>query len=97
MLDLYTIQSELGCIGGMSGDQPMVVTMLGDLKHGRTVHSLAKLLGRFKNIKIQYVAPDLLAMPEEVLEILKWIQFLSDRIQSSLQSLNVSIYLTFYD
>ena len=80
MLDLYTIQSELGCIGGMSVDQPMVVTMLGDLKHGRTVHSLAKLLGRFQNIKIQYVAPDLLAMPQEVLEILKCIQFLSDRI-----------------
>ena len=66
LLDLYTIQSELGRIGGESKDKPMVVTMLGDLKNGRTVHSLAKLLGQFENIRIQYVAPDVLVMPDEV-------------------------------
>ena len=44
----------------------MVVTMLGDLKHGRTVHSLAKLLCHFTGIKLQYVAPSILGMPEDV-------------------------------
>jgi aspartate carbamoyltransferase catalytic subunit len=40
--------------------------MLGDLKHGRTVHSLARLLTLF-DVKINYVAPDVLRMPEEVI------------------------------
>ena len=66
LLDLYTIQSELSRIGGESKDEPMVVTMLGDLKHGRTVHSLAKLLCQFEHIKLQYVAPEALAMPDDV-------------------------------
>jgi aspartate carbamoyltransferase catalytic subunit len=44
----------------------MVITLLGDLKHGRTVHSLAKLLSYFPGVKLQYVSPDVLAMPEEV-------------------------------
>ena len=44
----------------------MVVTLVGDLKHGRTVHSLAKLLCHFPGVKLQYVAPDVLAMPDEV-------------------------------
>lgn len=34
MLDLYTINSELGTIGGTSSDAPMVITLLGDLKNG---------------------------------------------------------------
>ena len=40
--------------------------MAGDLKNGRTVHSLARLLTRYRNIKLQYVSPDSLRMPEAV-------------------------------
>jgi aspartate carbamoyltransferase catalytic subunit len=41
--------------------------MLGDLKHGRTVHSLARLLSLYK-VKLNYVAPDLLRMPPEMID-----------------------------
>lgn len=49
----------------------MVVTLLGDLKNGRTVHSLVKLLGMFSNIKLVYVAPAVLAMPAYIIEDLE--------------------------
>ncbi len=41
--------------------------MVGDLKHGRTVHSLARLLTRYR-VKLNYVAPDSLQMPREIVE-----------------------------
>ena len=40
--------------------------MVGDLKHGRTVHSLAKLLTLYKNINFRFVSPSFLKMPDEV-------------------------------
>lgn len=39
--------------------------MVGDLKHGRTVHSLARLLTLY-NVQLQYVSPDNLGMPEHI-------------------------------
>jgi aspartate carbamoyltransferase catalytic subunit len=41
--------------------------LLGDLKHGRTVHSLARLLSLYK-VKLNYVAPDILRMPTELID-----------------------------
>ncbi len=63
LLDTFTIFEELGA-GQVDG---MTVTMLGDLKYGRTVHSLARLLSMFK-VKINYVSPDILKMPKEVMD-----------------------------
>jgi aspartate carbamoyltransferase catalytic subunit len=62
LLDTFTIFEELsgGSVDGMT------VTMLGDLKYGRTVHSLARLLSLFK-VRINYVSPEILRMPREVL------------------------------
>ena len=60
LLDLFTIQEELGEIDGLQ------VTMLGDLKYGRTVHSLARLLSLY-NVKINYVSPEILRMPVEII------------------------------
>ncbi len=57
LLDAYTIREEMGAIDGLT------ITMLGDLKYGRTVHSLAKLLTLY-DVKINYVSPDILQMPE---------------------------------
>ena len=62
LLDTFTIFEELGA-GQVDG---MTVTMLGDLKYGRTVHSLARLLSLY-NVKINYVSPEILRMPKEVL------------------------------
>ncbi len=61
LLDLFTIREELGKVDGLT------VTMMGDLKYGRTVHSLARLLTLY-DVKLNYVAPALLPMPEEVVE-----------------------------
>lgn len=71
LLDIFTIQSELGIIGSINPLKPMIVTVVGDLKHGRTVHSLVKLLCLFAGIKIQYVSPESLAMPDEIINELK--------------------------
>jgi aspartate carbamoyltransferase len=63
LLDTFTIFEELsgGSVDGMT------VTMLGDLKYGRTVHSLARLLSLFK-VRINYVSPEILRIPREVMD-----------------------------
>jgi len=63
LLDTFTIFEELG-VGQVDG---MAVTMLGDLKYGRTVHSLARLLSLF-DVRINYVSPEILRMPREVMD-----------------------------
>jgi aspartate carbamoyltransferase catalytic subunit len=63
LLDTFTIFEELSA-GSVDS---MTVTMLGDLKYGRTVHSLARLLSLFK-VKINYVSPEILRMPKEVMD-----------------------------
>ena len=63
LLDIFTIVEELGTIDGLT------VTMLGDLKYGRTVHSLAKLLALY-DVKLNFVAPDLLKAPTALVDSL---------------------------
>jgi len=60
LLDLFTIQRELGRIEGLT------VAMVGDLKYGRTVHSLTRLLSHFGG-RLQFVSPEVLRMPAELL------------------------------
>jgi aspartate carbamoyltransferase len=64
LLDLFTIVEELGDVNGL------IITMLGDLKYGRTVHSLSRLLSLF-DVKINYVSPEILRMPAEIIAELK--------------------------
>ncbi len=56
LLDLFTIRKEMGKIDGLK------VAMLGDLRNGRTVHSLTKLLGNY-DVSLRYVSPDTLRLP----------------------------------
>jgi aspartate carbamoyltransferase len=60
LLDLFTIIEELG------GPNGLTITMLGDLKYGRTVHSLARLLSLYQ-VKLNYVSPEILRMPPEII------------------------------
>ncbi len=60
LLDLFTIREELGTIDGLT------VTMLGDLRYGRTVHSLARLLALYR-VRLNYVSPSNLRMPREII------------------------------
>lgn len=61
LLDLYTIQEELGHVDGLT------VTLLGDLKNGRTVHSLARLLCLY-DINLNFISPDQLRIPVDLIE-----------------------------
>jgi aspartate carbamoyltransferase catalytic subunit len=60
LLDLYTIRDELGHIDGIH------IAMVGDLANGRTVRSLAYLLGKFRDIRIWFVAPPQVAMRDDI-------------------------------
>ncbi len=64
LLDLYTINSELGKVDGLN------IAMVGDLRYGRTVHSLSYLLGLYKNICFTLISPKELTMPEKVTSFL---------------------------
>ncbi len=62
LLDFYTIQNELdGKVDGLT------IVLLGDLKNGRTVHSLARLLINY-DVKLRFVSPASLKMPEYIKE-----------------------------
>lgn len=69
LLDLYTIRKELRSKGrGLDG---LRIAMIGDLKHGRTVHSLCRLLCLFNEMQVILVSPKELAMPEYLVEELR--------------------------
>ncbi|WP_423895032.1 aspartate carbamoyltransferase [Candidatus Pelagadaptatus aseana] len=69
LLDLYTIRQELK--DRNRGIDGLRIAMIGDLKHGRTVHSLCKLLCLFQNVQVTLVSPPELAMPEDIVEKLR--------------------------
>jgi len=64
MLDLFTIRTEMGKLEGLN------ISLVGDLRYGRTVHSLAIALAKFGNT-INLVSPEGLEMPGEVVGYLK--------------------------
>ncbi|GAB4573856.1 MAG: aspartate carbamoyltransferase [Anaerolineae bacterium] len=67
LLDMFTIYDLKGGIDNLN------ITLVGDLKHGRTVHSLAKLIARYEatNTVLNFVAPDVLRMPANVVEFVR--------------------------
>jgi aspartate carbamoyltransferase catalytic subunit len=64
LLDLYTIYKELGYIDGLK------VAFVGDLEQGRTVRSLAYLLGKFERVMLYFIAPDFLQIKEDIQDYL---------------------------
>lgn len=62
LLDLYTIFDERK-IPKANG---LTIGMVGDLKYGRTVHSLSKLLTNYKNVKLIMISPDELCFPKKI-------------------------------
>ena len=66
LLDLYTIRKEMVAIGrDIDG---LTIAMVGDLKYGRTVHSLCKLLRLYSNVKVVLVSPKELSLPADIVE-----------------------------
>ncbi len=65
ILDLLTITETQGKVDNLK------IAFVGDLKYGRTVHSLAEALCMYNNVHIYLVSPESLAMPEYILKHLK--------------------------
>ena len=89
LLDLYTIQKVKGKLNNLN------IGMLGDLKYGRTVHSLTTALSHF-NPKFYFIAPQALQMPQTYLDDLKnkKIKFvLASNLQKVSKKLDV-LYVT---
>jgi carbamoyl-phosphate synthase/aspartate carbamoyltransferase len=63
-LDLFTIREELGTVTGLT------ITFTGDLRYGRTVHSLVKLL-QYYDVQIQLVSPPFLSLPQDILDLIR--------------------------
>jgi aspartate carbamoyltransferase catalytic subunit len=66
LLDLYTIKQEFARIGKKVDGAH--VAMVGDLKHGRTVHSLIRLLSLYRGLTFTLIAPPSLEMPPALAE-----------------------------
>lgn len=64
LLDIFTIREELGTVNGLN------ITFVGDLKYGRTVHSLCELLSHY-DVTVNLVSPKSLSMPSGVTDGLK--------------------------
>jgi aspartate carbamoyltransferase catalytic subunit len=90
LTDLLTIRRLLGKIGNLT------VGFCGDLKFGRTVHSLAKALARYEKIKMIFISPKELVLPEYIKTILnkRNIKFEErENLEKSMPELDV-LYMT---
>jgi aspartate carbamoyltransferase len=90
LLDVFTIREELGTVNGLN------IAFVGDLKHGRTVHSLVQLLSHYHVNCLYYVSPASLKIPEEIVSSLtqkgiKQVQL--ESLDSIIGELNV-LYVT---
>ncbi|MCM1056340.1 MAG: aspartate carbamoyltransferase [Firmicutes bacterium] len=65
LTDLLTIRSLKGSLGGFT------IGLCGDLKFGRTVHSLINALVRYENIRFLFISPEELRCPDYITEMLK--------------------------
>lgn len=90
LLDVYTIWKELGRIDGLR------VVMVGDLINGRTVHSLAYLLAKFKEVHIDFVSPDIFRIRQDIPKYLErhQVSFTEDKsLKEVLPQVDV-VYMT---
>lgn len=67
LLDLYTIQREFSRLGKLIDGAH--IAMVGDLKYGRTVHSLIKLLSLYRGLTFTLISPQSLEMPAEIVDV----------------------------
>lgn len=92
LLDVYTIRQERGSIYNIT------VTFMGDLRNGRTVHSLIQLLAMYNKIRFYYVCDESLRLPEDMQEKLTKInptleQYYVDSLEEILPKTDV-LYVT---
>lgn len=89
LLDMFTILKERGTLDGIH------ITMVGDLKFGRTVHSLSFLLGLYDNVSFTLVSPKELKMPEKVTSFYKEKGITFNEVESIEDGLDADVlYMT---
>ncbi len=91
LTDLFTIYKEKGGFDGLT------IGLCGDLKYGRTVHSLISGLSRYKNIKLVLISPNELKVPEyEKKEVMdkSWMKYVeTTSLEEAIPELDV-LYMT---
>ena len=65
LLDMFTIREKKGTLDNLK------IAFLGDLKYGRTVHSLIELVSLYENVEVYGLSKDVFSLPEEYIEFLK--------------------------
>jgi aspartate carbamoyltransferase catalytic subunit len=88
--DLVTVRQRFGRLDNLQ------VGLCGDLKYGRTVHSLIKMLARYKNNKFTLIAPEALKMPQDIIEMLdaeRIAYTLTENLEESIPTLDM-LYMT---
>ncbi len=94
LLDLYTIGRELEAKGRTIDG--LRIAMIGDLRHGRTVHSLSKLLSLYNNIQVMLISPKELALPESIIDEMRRAGVtvtVSDELNNSIANVDI-VYST---
>lgn len=90
LLDLFSIYETQGSLDNLN------IALVGDLKYGRTVHSLTQALAKFSNNRFFFIAPEVLAMPDYICDELDeaGIQYsLHDNIEDVVGELDI-LYMT---
>ncbi|RMA79335.1 aspartate carbamoyltransferase [Umboniibacter marinipuniceus] len=94
LLDLYTIRNELRSFNrSVDG---LRIAMIGDLKHGRTVHSLSKLLCLFSNVEVRLVSPQPLQLPAALVEQMRAANVkvtITDKLEEGIHAVDI-VYST---
>jgi len=94
LLDLYTIKREIASKGRTMDD--LRIAMIGDLKHGRTVHSLSKLLRLYSKVQVTLVSPKELQLPLGLVEGLREAGhrvIVTDQLEDSIRNTDI-VYST---
>lgn len=94
LLDLYTIEKEM-LARGRSIDG-LRIAMVGDLRFGRTVHSLCKLLMLYRKISVHLVSPPELRMPQQLVDAMAGLGmqvFVTDKLEESISHVDI-VYST---
>lgn len=94
LLDLYTIARELKAKGRTIDG--LRIAMIGDLRHGRTVHSLGKLLSLYSDVQVTLVSPKELTLPQGIVDEMRSAGVsvtISDDLNNSIASVDI-VYST---
>ena len=91
LLDLYTIKQEL--TSKKRGIDGLRIAMIGDLKYGRTVHSLCQLLCFYDKLHVSLVSPPELGMPAELIDLMRVAGhevLISEELSSSISHVDIA-------